>query len=43
MIKLVIPGIIMVEVKWLAFDMLTFSSSYTSTADLVAQTVVMTI
>jgi MATE family multidrug resistance protein len=43
MIKLAIPGIIMVEAEWLAFDILTFSSSYISTADLAAQSVVMTI
>ncbi|KAF2112291.1 mate-domain-containing protein [Lophiotrema nucula] len=42
MIKLAIPGIIMVEAEWLAFDILTFSASYLSTAHLAAQSVVMT-
>ncbi|KAF2658826.1 MATE efflux family protein [Lophiostoma macrostomum CBS 122681] len=42
MIHLAIPGIIMVEAEWLAFDILTFSSSYLSTAHLAAQSVVMT-
>ncbi|KAH7130531.1 mate-domain-containing protein [Dendryphion nanum] len=43
MFKLAIPGIVMVEAEWLAFDILTFSSSYLSTAHLAAQSVVMTI
>jgi MATE family multidrug resistance protein len=43
MVKLSIPGIIMVEAEWLAFDILTFSSSYLSTAHLAAQSVVMAI
>jgi MATE family multidrug resistance protein len=43
MVKLALPGIIMVEAEWLAFDILTFSSSYVSTAALAAQSVVMTI
>jgi MATE family multidrug resistance protein len=43
MITLAIPGIIMVEAEWLAFDALTFSSSYLSTAHLAAQSVVMSI
>lgn len=43
MVKLAIPGIIMVEAEWLAFDILTFSSSYLTTAHLAAQSVVMTI
>lgn len=43
MVKLAIPGIVMVEAEWLAFDILTFSSSYISTAALAAQSVVMTI
>ncbi|KAJ4288681.1 hypothetical protein N0V90_011918 [Kalmusia sp. IMI 367209] len=42
MCKLSIPGIIMVEAEWLAFDILTFSSSYLSTAHLAAQSVIMT-
>jgi multidrug resistance protein, MATE family len=43
MIKLSLPGIIMVEAEWLAFDILTFSASYLSTAHLAAQSVVMTV
>jgi len=43
MVKLSLPGIIMVEAEWLAFDILTFSASYISTAHLAAQSVVMTI
>lgn len=42
MIKLSLPGIVMVEAEWLAFDILTFSASYLSTAHLAAQSVVMT-
>ncbi|KAF2185746.1 MATE efflux family protein [Zopfia rhizophila CBS 207.26] len=42
MVKLSIPGIVMVEAEWLAFDILTFSASYLSTAHLAAQSVVMT-
>lgn len=42
MIKLAIPGIVMVEAEWLAFDILTFSASYLSTAHLAAQSVCMT-
>jgi MATE family multidrug resistance protein len=42
MVKLSIPGIVMVEAEWLAFDILTFSASYISTAHLAAQSVVMT-
>ena len=43
MAKLAIPGIVMVETEWLAFDILTFSSSYLSTAHLAAQSIVMTL
>lgn len=43
MVKLAIPGVVMVEAEWLAFDILTFSSSYISTPALAAQSVVMTI
>lgn len=43
MIKLSLPGIIMVEAEWLAFDILTFSASYISTAHLAAQSVIMTL
>lgn len=42
MVRLSIPGIVMVEAEWLAFDILTFSSSYLSVAHLAAQSVVMT-
>lgn len=42
MVKLSLPGIVMVEAEWLAFDILTFSSSYLSTIHLAAQSVVMT-
>jgi MATE family multidrug resistance protein len=42
MIKLSVPGIVMVEAEWLAFDILTFSASYLSTSHLAAQSVVMT-
>ncbi|KAF2714890.1 MATE efflux family protein [Pleomassaria siparia CBS 279.74] len=42
MVKLSIPGIIMVEAEWFAFDILTFSASYISTAHLAAQSVIMT-
>ncbi|KAF1976178.1 MATE efflux family protein [Bimuria novae-zelandiae CBS 107.79] len=42
MCKLSVPGIVMVEAEWLAFDILTFSSSYLSTAHLAAQSVIMT-
>lgn len=41
MAKLSLPGIIMVEAEWLAFDILTFSSSYLSTEHLAAQSVIM--
>jgi MATE family multidrug resistance protein len=37
MVKLAVPGIVMVETEWLAFDILTFSTSYLSTAHLAAQ------
>lgn len=43
MIKLSLPGIVMVEAEWLAFDILTFSASYLSTAHLAAQSIVMTV
>jgi MATE family multidrug resistance protein len=43
MVKLAIPGIIMVETEWLAFDILTFSSTYLSTAHLAAQSIVMSL
>ncbi|KAH8731676.1 mate-domain-containing protein [Phaeosphaeriaceae sp. PMI808] len=43
MAKLAIPGIVMVETEWLAFDILTFSTSYLSTAHLAAQSIVMSL
>ncbi|KAH7081038.1 mate-domain-containing protein [Paraphoma chrysanthemicola] len=43
MAKLAVPGIIMVETEWLAFDILTFSTSYISTAHLAAQSIVMSL
>lgn len=42
MIRLSIPGIVMVEAEWLAFDIMTFSASYLTTAHLAAQSVIMT-
>ncbi|RMZ70823.1 ethionine resistance [Pyrenophora seminiperda CCB06] len=43
MAKLAVPGIVMVETEWLAFDILTFSTSYLSTTHLAAQSIVMTL
>lgn len=43
MIKLGVPGILMVLSEWLAFDILTFTSSYISTEALAAMSVTMTI
>ncbi|PZC99367.1 MatE domain containing protein [Pyrenophora tritici-repentis] len=37
MARLTVPGIVMVETEWLAFDILTFSTSYLSTTHLAAQ------
>lgn len=42
-LKLAIPGVLMVLCEWLAFDILTFSASYISTAHLAAQSVIMTV
>jgi multidrug resistance protein, MATE family len=39
MIRLAIPGILMIEAEWLAFDILTFSSAYLGEAQLAAQSV----
>lgn len=41
-IKLSIPGLVMVEAEFLAFEMLTLLSSYFSTAHLAAQSVLVT-
>jgi len=43
MARLAVPGIVMVETEWLAFDILTFSTSYLSTAHLGAQSIIMTL
>ncbi|ODQ65040.1 MATE efflux family protein [Nadsonia fulvescens var. elongata DSM 6958] len=43
MAQLAIPGVIMVEAEFLAFEVLTFVSSYFGTAALAAQSVVSTI
>lgn len=43
MIKLSVPGILMVLSEWLAFDILTFSSSWISTQALAAQSVVIAV
>jgi multidrug resistance protein, MATE family len=39
MIRLAVPGIIMIEAEWLAFDILTFSSAYLGKKYLAAQSV----
>lgn len=43
MIRLAIPGFVMIFAEWLAFDILTFSASYLSTAHLAAQSAVMSV
>jgi hypothetical protein len=43
MIKLAIPGLLMVEAEFLAFEILTLASSYFSTTHLAAQSVLATI
>ena len=43
MVKLALPGVMMTFCEWLAFDILTFSASYLSTAHLAAQSVLMTV
>jgi Na+-driven multidrug efflux pump len=42
MIKLAIPGLIMLEAEWLAFEILTLMASYWSTAHVAAQSVLST-
>lgn len=42
-LRLAIPGVLMILCEWLAFDILTFSASYISTAHLAAQSVIMTV
>lgn len=43
MVRLSIPGIMMIFCEWLAFDILTFVASYLSTEHLAAQSVLMTV
>ncbi|CAG8979987.1 hypothetical protein HYALB_00005160 [Hymenoscyphus albidus] len=43
MIKLAIPGLLMVEAEFIAFEILTLASSYFSTSHLAAQSVLSTI
>ena len=39
MIRLAVPGILMIEAEWLAFDILTFSSAFLGEEQLAAQSV----
>ena len=39
MIRISLPGIIMIQGEWLAFDLLTFTSAYLGTVELAAQSV----
>ena len=43
MLKISIPGLVMVEAEWLAFELLTLAASYLSTTQLAAHSVVMTV
>jgi Na+-driven multidrug efflux pump len=43
MIKLALPGLLMVEAEFLAFEILTLASSYFSTTHLAAQSILSTI
>ncbi|KAL3419783.1 mate efflux family protein [Phlyctema vagabunda] len=43
MVKLALPGLLMVEAEYLAFEVLTLAASYFSTAHLAAQSVLSTI
>lgn len=43
MIRLAIPGLIMVEAEWLAFEILTLAASYLGTTHLAAQSVLSTL
>jgi MATE family multidrug resistance protein len=43
MVKLALPGLLMVEAEFLAFEILTLASSYFSTTHLAAQSVLATI
>jgi MATE family multidrug resistance protein len=42
MIKLALPGLVMVEAEFLAFEILTLASSYISTTHLAAQSILST-
>ncbi|KAI9829866.1 MAG: hypothetical protein M1819_005964 [Sarea resinae] len=43
MIRLALPGLLMIEAEWLAFEVLTLAASYFSTTHLAAQSVLSTI
>lgn len=43
MVWLALPGLVMVEAEWMAFEILTLASSYFGTSYLAAQTVLITI
>lgn len=43
MVKLALPGLVMIEAEFLAFEILTLASSYFGTAHLAAQSVLSTI
>jgi len=43
MIKLALPGLLMVEAEFLAFEILTLASSYFSTTHLAAQSILSTL
>jgi Na+-driven multidrug efflux pump len=43
MIKLALPGLLMVEAEFLAFEILTLASSYISTTHLAAQSILSTL
>jgi MATE family multidrug resistance protein len=43
MVKLALPGLLMVEAEFLAFEILTLASSYFSTTHLAAQSILSTL
>lgn len=43
MVKLSLPGVLMVEAEWFAFEILTVAASYLSATQLAAQSIVMTV
>lgn len=43
MIKLALPGLVMVEAEYLAFEILTLAASYLSTTHLAAQSILSTL